>query len=309
MKKKKLRRNKDDSRFTMPWHKTFEYILEELLPQEIFDIISEIEVGRLPLRIDFLVVKKIKEEKADLPEFFDFFNDYNYTVIEYKSPDDYFNFDDYLKLKAYSILYKIKSKVKEFDTIIRLGVFNNTSSDFFTLMAQHGYVTNLKAEGLYYVAHSPENSYLINIEDIEKKDKALLLNFLSKQQDKQQEAITQLHQHNLESLKNYIFNVVLRRYPMRHSEQDKKWMERAERTLEQYIQSLPLEVKLRGVKPEEVLKQIKPEDRLKGLEPEDRLKGLEPEDRLKGLELAEVFKQYKLEEIEAYFEMMKKSKL
>jgi hypothetical protein len=47
--------------------------------------------------------------------------------------------------------------------------------------------------------------------------------------------------------------------------------------LTRLAQSLPLRIRLQGLKPEEVLGSFKPEDRLAGLAPEDRLTDLPPE--------------------------------
>jgi hypothetical protein len=177
----------EETRLT-PWHKVFQYILEELLPLDVFDIIVEYEVGKLPLKVDFIVIKKIGDVKAELPDFLFFLNDYKHTIIEYKAPKDIFHFDDFLKLIAYANLYKIKEKIEDFNSVIRVGVFNGTGKDFNRLMKRYGYNIEEQAKGFYHVAHKPDKAYLINLERIEKSDKALLLDFLSKRKNKVNEA-------------------------------------------------------------------------------------------------------------------------
>jgi hypothetical protein len=66
------KRDKENQNGFTPWHKVFQYILEELLPEEAFDIIAEHEVGKLPLKVDFIVVKRLKKAKDELPYFFSF---------------------------------------------------------------------------------------------------------------------------------------------------------------------------------------------------------------------------------------------
>jgi hypothetical protein len=48
--------------------------------------------------------------------------------------------------------------------------------------------------------------------------------------------------------------------------------------------SLPLQIRLKDLKPEERLAGLQPEERLAGLQPEERLAGLQPEERLAGLQ-------------------------
>jgi hypothetical protein len=56
-----------------------------------------------------------------------------------------------------------------------------------------------------------------------------------------------------------------------------------------YLSTIPLEERLKGLKPEERLMGLKPEERLMGLKPEERLMGLKPEERLMGLKPEERF--------------------
>jgi hypothetical protein len=67
--------------------------------------------------------------------------------------------------------------------------------------------------------------------------------------------------------------------------------------VEEYMEKLPPEQRLRGLSPEERLRGLpheqiasllSPEERLRGLPPEERLRGLPPEERLQGLTPAEL---------------------
>ena len=281
-----------------PWHKVFQYILEELLPEDVFDIITEQEVGKLPLKLDFIIVKRRRNLDAKLPDFLSFLNNYKYGVIEYKAPDERFGFDDFLKLTAYANLFKIRKRIKRLDSLIRVGAFNGTSKNFSTLMKANGYKIKEVSEGVRYVDHKPDNAYLINIETIAKEDKALLLDFLSRHEKKYEEAYNRLTATgDMSRFADYLDYLINRSDYMRLIKQDKEWAKRANWTLEQFIQHLPPEQRLKGLKPEEVLSRFKPEERLEGLKPEERLEGLKPEERLEGL---------KPEEIEAYLEKLKK---
>ncbi len=63
-----------------------------------------------------------------------------------------------------------------------------------------------------------------------------------------------------------------------------------------FVESLPPEIRLKGLRAEEVFKSFSPEERLKGLPTEERLKGLPPEERLKGLPTEERLKGLPTEE-------------
>jgi hypothetical protein len=287
---------KAEKTFT-PWHKVFQYILEELLPDNSFDIMTEQEVGKLPLKLDFIVVKRRQNIKADLPDFLNFFNNYHYGLIEYKAPKERFSYNDFLKLTAYSHLFKIRKKLTRLDSLIRIGVFNGTTKNFFNLMEESGYKIQALAKGVHYVDHKPENAYLINIELIIKEDKTLLLDFLSQYEKKYEEAYNRIKTKSyLSRFADYLDYLIKSGEYMRLIKQDKEWAKRANWTVEQFLQHLDPEQRLKGLKPEEVLQRFKPEERLIGLKPEERLVGLKPE---------EVLSKFKPEEIEAYLEQLR----
>jgi hypothetical protein len=253
--------DKENQTTFTPWHKVFQYILEELLPEDAFDIIPEYEVGKLPLKVDFIVIKRLKKVTSGLPYFFSFLNDYKYAVIEYKAPAAYFTFNHFLKLLAYGHLFKISKTKLKLDKIIRLGVFNATSRDFYNEMEQYGYKAEQIEKGLYCIDHKSERSYLINLEQLSKSNKELLLSFLSKYSDKYKEAFKRMESDScLSKFAEYLDNLINRSEYMRLIKQDKEWAKRANWTLEQFVQNLKPELRLKGLKPEERLIGLKPEE-------------------------------------------------
>lgn len=71
----------------------------------------EHNLSRLPLRMDFLVIKNISNIKIR-NEIGDFFKKYN--IFEYKSPGDTINYATLCKVLAYAYLYM--SEISPFDT-------------------------------------------------------------------------------------------------------------------------------------------------------------------------------------------------
>ncbi len=275
-----------------PWHPIFQYILEQILPEDVFDIETEVIVGKLPLKIDFIVIKKKKDVRANLPSFLDFINDYEYTIIEYKHPRYYYKFHDMIKLSSYSFLFLIKKEITDLDKIIRVAVFNNLESNFHDLLAKNKFKIREVKKGLNLTYQRLENTYLINLEIIDKKDKALLFAFFSQKEEEYNRAVTELiNSPFYKAFVLFIHYLTGMEDFMRLIEKDKEWAKRVNKTLEDFLKELAPEIRLKGLSPEEVLKQYSPEDRLKNLSPEDRLKDLSPEDRLKDLS-PEVIEKY-----------------
>ena len=75
---------------------------------EVFrEFITEYQLTDEPLRIDVLVIKKLKDIQINraIGKIFR-----KYNILEYKSPTDYISIDDYYKVKAYVYLYKALSQ-------------------------------------------------------------------------------------------------------------------------------------------------------------------------------------------------------
>ena len=64
---------------------------------------QEVELGKEPVRIDFLVIKKENDIVLDDP-IGEFFRQVN--IFEYKSPEDGLSVDDFYKVQAYGLLFK-----------------------------------------------------------------------------------------------------------------------------------------------------------------------------------------------------------
>ncbi len=90
---------------SIAWHPAFcsaaEFDLRSDRKNLSFD--SEHDLSREPLKIDLLIIKKSKNAKSD-NDIAKIFRMYN--VIEYKSPGDNLNIDDYYKTVGYACIYK-----------------------------------------------------------------------------------------------------------------------------------------------------------------------------------------------------------
>jgi hypothetical protein len=76
-----------------------------------------------------------------------------------------------------------------------------------------------------------------------------------------------------------------------------------------FLACLPIDKRLKGLKPEDIFARFKPEDifarfkpeeRIAGLKPEERIAGLKPEERIAGLKLEDILANSSAEDIMAY---------
>jgi hypothetical protein len=187
-------------------------------------------------------------------------------------------------LTAYSILYKLKKDIKDFSSLVRVCVYNSTEKNFFNLLDNHSFHIETIKKGLKYISEPHYNSYLINIEEINKKDKELLLCFLSKEKNQYDEIYKQVRgQEYFIRLAEYFEQLVNRRDFMRLAKHDKEWAKRVNWTIDEFVQQMDPKRRLKGLKLEERLEGFTPEEILKGFTPEEILKRFKPEERLSGL--------------------------
>ena len=94
----------DQPKAPIAWHPGFMEALQMVLDnyKDALEILSEYQLTSEPLRIDCVVIKKIKGVVIT-KNIGSIFRDVN--IIEYKSPDDYVAIGDFYKVFAYAYLY------------------------------------------------------------------------------------------------------------------------------------------------------------------------------------------------------------
>ena len=90
---------------SIKWHPGFcsAMELEFSRYKDLLDFNREFPLSKEPLRVDLLMIKKIKDIIIDI-DIGRLFKTYN--IIEYKSPKDGLTIDDYIKTVGYAYLYK-----------------------------------------------------------------------------------------------------------------------------------------------------------------------------------------------------------
>ena len=93
----------------LQWHSAFNATFRIELEDEIDKVQIEAEhlLGKKPLQIDLLIVKKQPKQKIrkNIGRIFR-----TYNIIEYKSPDDYLSINDFYKVYGYTCFYQSDSE-------------------------------------------------------------------------------------------------------------------------------------------------------------------------------------------------------
>lgn len=110
---------------------------------------QEVELGKDPVRLDFLVIKKDTDIVLDDP-IGEFFKQVN--IFEYKSPEDGLSIDDFYKVQGYGLIYKgFGRKVNELPIEnITLTIIRHTyPKDMMKMLQDSGIVISNVHDGIY----------------------------------------------------------------------------------------------------------------------------------------------------------------
>jgi hypothetical protein len=111
----------------------------------------EFSLSKEPLRIDLLIIKKLKNIQLE-NEIGHIFRTYN--VIEYKSPEDGLTIDDFGKVLGYASLYKSLGKTVDeipFDELTATMVRDTYPRELMAALNGMGMSIEEKFPGIYYV--------------------------------------------------------------------------------------------------------------------------------------------------------------
>ncbi len=137
---------------TIQWHPAFCSAMELELRENKRDLIYEREhnLSKMPLKIDFLVIKK-KPNVIIKNEIGDFFLGNN--IFEYKSPNDDINVGTFYKALSYACLYKSEAgNVEEIlDTDITVSLVREQKPVKLLKQLAEKYTVTPKADGIYRI--------------------------------------------------------------------------------------------------------------------------------------------------------------
>jgi len=118
--------------------------------KKILNYEREHNLGKMPLRIDLLIIKK-KPDETIKNEIGDFFKGNN--IMEYKSPDDEVNIDTFYKVLSYACLYKAETgNVDEIqDTDITISLIREGKPVKLLRQLGEKYSVTQRSPGIYRV--------------------------------------------------------------------------------------------------------------------------------------------------------------
>jgi len=287
------------------YHLYFSLLLEYLLKDHGYDVEPLVKVGKLPLEVDIIIIKRRQKSRINdfvqLDFLFQRLSDFN--LIEFKGPTDTLTWKDYLHLTAVTDLYRIKIDHREKDDVRLFTIASTIPYDYRDFLSENGMKLDRISAGLYSLVVSDTYChYILELNELPPDIKnELILFFSSKYHDKIGEIIS--YDENLITL--FLLQELFQkeRQKMRFKMRDEDLVVR---DLQEVVSRLPLEWRLEGIKPKDRLKGLSPEDRLEGLKPEERLEGLKPEDRLEGLNPEEILKGLKPEKLKKLKKILEK---
>ncbi|MEE3451454.1 MAG: hypothetical protein VZR27_12310 [Acutalibacteraceae bacterium] len=138
---------------SIKWHPGFcsAMELEFLQYKDLLDFNREFPLSKEPLRIDLLMIKKIKDVVIDI-DIGRLFKTYN--IIEYKSPKDGLTIDDYIKTVGYAYLYKGLGATVDAVPLSELTatiVRDTEPTELFKKIQSEGGSIKEKYPGVYYI--------------------------------------------------------------------------------------------------------------------------------------------------------------
>ena len=138
---------------SIKWHPGFcsAMELEFLQYKDLLDFNREFPLSKEPLRIDLLMIKKIKDVVLDI-DIGRLFKTYN--IIEYKSPKDGLTIDDYIKTVGYAYLYKGLGATVDAVPLSELTatiVRDTEPTELFKKIQNEGGTIEEKYPGVYYI--------------------------------------------------------------------------------------------------------------------------------------------------------------
>ena len=138
---------------SIKWHPGFcsAMELEFLQYKDLLDFNREFPLSKEPLRIDLLMIKKIKDVVLDI-DIGRLFKTYN--IIEYKSPKDGLTIDDYIKTVGYAYLYKGLGATVDAVPLSELTatiVRDTEPTELFKKIQSEGGCIEEKYPGVYYI--------------------------------------------------------------------------------------------------------------------------------------------------------------
>lgn len=258
------------------WHLAFVYLVTHSAPPN-FEVLSEVRLTIEPHRADMLLLRR--KDAACRDELATVFRRLwrwlgKVTVLEYKSPVNYaFKPGDLMRLWVYGALYELShwAELGQPDITLVLVVASITPTLQDELVRLDVQLVDLgggyaRIDGLRYTC------YVAIIDEVCEAERDEFLQVFSHHEVRSSKAA--------KWAKQWIRERMSMKAPTLEEEQE------AEEWLQEIIDRMPIERRIRGADPATFLAQFAPEQRLAGLDPQQRLAGLDMQELTAALPIA-----------------------
>ena len=266
------------------WHPLLVRMLEWLL-RDSCEVQDEVMVGRMPLRLDILLIRRLdirlpEAALRDLSAICRRLN--NYTLIEFKSPTDSLERGDWNKLLGCAHLFVAQSEsgIRSADMTLMI-LAPRLTQGFLEELRQCNARIVEEETGIHRIEESSFLVFLVETDRVAGTGEPALTVFSHEFVDHPG--------HFVESLK--LEHAEMLYYVMQQIEQFRKQMpefevqhmtENMNQTFEELeasvLNAIPVDKVLKRIPSEEVMKRYSAEERLRGVSPEERLRGLGEEE-------------------------------
>ena len=267
------------------WHPLLVRMLRFAL-ESAFRVDEEVSVGKLPLRVDILLVRQeggqISEAKRqELSALLPLLN--RFTLIEFKGPTDAMERGDFAQLLGCSFLWHSQENElishEEVSLVVLLPMVSGPLRDELRVL---GCEARQQEPGIFQVAGLPFVSWLVET-DVMAERSHPVLSLVSRVFLNDRESIIE---RLVSGGQGPLVHFMVQQIRQFDTEEDiamqqalsENLAELADELFTKMLEEAPAEQRLRGLPPEERLRGLSPEERLRGLSPEELLRELSPEE-------------------------------
>jgi len=267
------------------WHPLLVRLLEWLL-RDSCEVRDEITVGRMPLRLDILLIRRLEVELPemalrDLPAICRRLN--NFTLIEFKSPADSLERGDWNKLLGCAHLFVAQSESGIPASEITLMILAPRLTSVFRDELQQSQVKIIEEEpGIHRLDGGSFSAFVVETDRVAGTAEPALTVFSHEFVEHPGQFVASLKLAHADMLYYVMQQIERFRTQMPQFEVDhmtEKLYQTLEEMEESFLSRLPMERVLKRYSAEERLHGVTPEERLRGVSPEERLSGLDQEER------------------------------
>ena len=191
------------------WHPAFAAAIQLEFKEydEYLEYILEHELTDEPLKIDVVIIKKLKDIEIE-KSIGKILRKYN--ILEYKSPTDYLSIDDYFKVKAYAYLYKALSKGEnsiDIDDITITLTSSKKPKKLLDYLKGKGIAVRNISDGLYYIENDDITTQLIVTKELSDEEMEYLKLLQLEHNDKN--VLNTWIQEYLKNIKNPLYAIIM----------------------------------------------------------------------------------------------------